>query len=117
MAINYYELLGVGRDADENDLKRAYRQLAMQCHPDKNPGDKAAEERFKQISEAYAVLSDPEKRATTTASGRRPALPAAAASAPAASARSSKTSSKTFSRAAARVGGRAPAAAKIFSTS
>jgi len=60
---NYYELLGVGRDADENDLKRAYRQLAMQCHPDKNPGDKAAEERFKQISEAYAVLSDPEKRA------------------------------------------------------
>ena len=63
MASNYYELLGVGRDAGDNDLKRAYRQLAMQCHPDKNPGDKAAEERFKQISEAYAVLSDPEKRA------------------------------------------------------
>jgi len=63
VASNYYELLGVGRDAGDNDLKRAYRQLAMQCHPDKNPGDKAAEERFKQISEAYAVLSDPEKRA------------------------------------------------------
>jgi molecular chaperone DnaJ len=63
VASNYYELLGVGRDASDNDLKRAYRQLAMQCHPDKNPGDKAAEERFKQISEAYTVLSDPEKRA------------------------------------------------------
>jgi len=63
VAGNYYEMLGVSRDASDSDLKRAYRQLAMQCHPDKNPGDKAAEERFKQISEAYAVLSDPEKRA------------------------------------------------------
>ena len=63
MASNYYEELGVGRDATDTDLKRAYRQLAMQFHPDKNPGDKAAEERFKQISEAYAVLADPEKRA------------------------------------------------------
>ena len=63
MANNYYEELGVGRDASDADLKRAYRQLAMQYHPDKNPGDKAAEDRFKQVSEAYAVLSDPEKRA------------------------------------------------------
>ena len=63
MASDYYEVLGVGRDANESDLKRAYRQLAMQYHPDKNPGDKASEDRFKQISEAYAVLSDADKRA------------------------------------------------------
>jgi molecular chaperone DnaJ len=63
VATDYYEVLGVGRDAGDNDLKRAYRQLAMQFHPDKNPGDKVAEEKFKQISEAYAILSDPDKRA------------------------------------------------------
>ena len=63
MATDYYEILGVARDASDNDLKRAYRQLAMQYHPDKNQGDKTAEERFKQISEAYAILSDPDKRA------------------------------------------------------
>lgn len=60
---DYYEVLGVSRNADENELKKAYRQLALQCHPDRNPGDKKAEERFKEISEAYAVLSDPDKRA------------------------------------------------------
>lgn len=63
MAKNYYELLGVQRNATEADLKRAYRKLAHEHHPDKNPGDKAAEERFKEISEAYAVLSDAQKRA------------------------------------------------------
>jgi molecular chaperone DnaJ len=63
VARDYYEVLGVGRDAGESELKKAYRQLAMQYHPDRNPGDKPAEERFKEVSEAYAVLSDPDKRA------------------------------------------------------
>ena len=59
---DYYEVLGVSREATPEELKRAYRKLAMQYHPDRNNGDKAAEERFKEIGEAYAVLSDPEKR-------------------------------------------------------
>jgi molecular chaperone DnaJ len=60
---DYYEVLGVPRTADDDDIKKAYRRLAMQHHPDRNPGDKHAEERFKEASEAYAVLSDPDKRA------------------------------------------------------
>ncbi len=60
---DYYEVLGVSREATPQDLKSAYRRLAHQYHPDKNPNDKAAEERFKEISEAYAVLADEEKRA------------------------------------------------------
>jgi molecular chaperone DnaJ len=60
---DYYEVLGVSQDASEADLKKAYRQLAMQFHPDKNPGDAKAEERFKEVNEAYGVLSDPDKRA------------------------------------------------------
>ncbi|HTT71914.1 MAG TPA: molecular chaperone DnaJ [Anaeromyxobacteraceae bacterium] len=60
---DYYEVLGVSREATEQDLKSAYRKLAHQHHPDKNPGDKQAEERFKEASEAYEILSDPEKRA------------------------------------------------------
>jgi molecular chaperone DnaJ len=60
---DYYELLGVGRTASEDDLKKAYRKLALQYHPDRNPGDKRAEEKFKEISEAYSILSDAEKRA------------------------------------------------------
>jgi molecular chaperone DnaJ len=59
---DYYEVLGVKRDADEKAIKKAYRKLAMEYHPDRNPGNKAAEEKFKEISEAYEVLSDPEKR-------------------------------------------------------
>ena len=63
MARDYYEVLGVSQDAGEADLKKAFRSLAMQYHPDRNRGDKEAEERFKEINEAYAVLSDPDKRA------------------------------------------------------
>ena len=61
---DYYEVLGVGKDADAKEIKKAYRKLAMKYHPDKNPGDKAAEEKFKEINEAYEVLSDEEKRST-----------------------------------------------------
>lgn len=64
MARDYYQVLGIPRDAGEADIKKAYRRLAMECHPDRNNGDKAAEERFKQVTEAYDVLRDPEKRAT-----------------------------------------------------
>jgi len=60
---DYYTVLGVSQDASDAELKKAYRQLAMQFHPDRNPGDKKAEERFKELSEAYGVLSDPDKRA------------------------------------------------------
>jgi len=59
---DYYEALGVTRDADEKEIKRAFRRLARKYHPDVNPGDKAAEQRFKEISEAYEVLRDPKKR-------------------------------------------------------
>ena len=59
---DYYEVLGVGRDADEATLKKAYRQIAKKYHPDMNPGDAEAEKKFKEASEAYAVLSDPDKR-------------------------------------------------------
>lgn len=60
---DYYEVLGVGRGADAGELKKAYRRLALESHPDRNPDDPQAEDRFKEISEAYAILSDPEKRA------------------------------------------------------
>ncbi len=59
---DYYEVLGVAKDATESDLKKAYRKLAKQYHPDTNPGDKDAEAKFKEATEAYAILSDPEKR-------------------------------------------------------
>ena len=60
---DYYQTLGVGRNADEKEIKKAFRKLAQQYHPDKNPGDKSAEAKFKEINEAYTVLSDADKRA------------------------------------------------------
>jgi len=60
---DYYEVLGLERNCSVVEIKKAYRQMAVKYHPDKNPGDREAEERFKEASEAYAVLSDPEKRA------------------------------------------------------
>src|SRR6201988_3106068 len=59
---DYYEILGIKRDAKPEEIKKAYRRLARKYHPDVNPGDKAAEERFKLMSEAHDVLSDPKKR-------------------------------------------------------
>ncbi len=62
MAKDYYAVLGVAKDASADQIKKTYRKLALKYHPDKNPGDRQAEEKFKEITEAYAVLSDPDKR-------------------------------------------------------
>ena len=63
MKQDYYEILGVGKNATASEIKKAYRKKAVQNHPDKNPGDKQAEERFKQAAEAYEILSNEDKKA------------------------------------------------------
>ena len=60
---NPYEVLGVARDATDTDIKKAYHKLVMKYHPDKNPGDKSAEEKFKEVNNAFDILKDPQKRA------------------------------------------------------
>ena len=60
---DYYEVLGVAKNANADEIKKAYRKAAIKYHPDKNPGDKEAEEKFKEAAEAYDVLSNPDKRA------------------------------------------------------
>jgi DnaJ-class molecular chaperone len=69
---DYYEILGVKRDAKPEEIKKAYRRLARKYHPDVNPGDKSAEERFKLMSEAHDVLSDPKKRSVYDRCGHNP---------------------------------------------
>ncbi|WP_294945980.1 molecular chaperone DnaJ [Sulfurivirga sp.] len=76
----YYEVLQISRNASEAEIKKAYRKLAMRYHPDRNPGDKEAEERFKEITEAYEVLSDPQKRAAYDQFGHAGVDPNAAGS-------------------------------------
>src|SRR5271155_154716 len=63
MPRDYYEVLGVGKSASADEIKKAYRKLARQFHPDRNPGDKQAETKFKEVQEAYDLLSDKDKRA------------------------------------------------------
>ena len=81
---DYYEVLGVGRDVSEADLKKAYRRLAMKYHPDRNPDSAEAEERFKEAKEAFEILSDDRKRQAYDQFGHAGGEPSAAGPGPAA---------------------------------
>ncbi len=81
MKKDYYETLGVARNAPEAEIKKAYRRLAMKFHPDRNPGDKSAEAKFKEAKEAYEILSDQQKRSAYDQFGHAGIDPSAAAGA------------------------------------
>lgn len=66
---SHYDVLGVGRKASHEEIRKAYKKLCLDCHPDRNPGDPEAEDRFKQVNEAYQILSDPRKREMYDVSG------------------------------------------------
>ena len=78
---DFYDILGVNRDANDDDIKKSYRKLAMKFHPDRNPDNPKAEERFKEAKEAYEVLSDPKKRPAYDSYGHAGVDPSAAAGA------------------------------------
>ena len=63
---DFYEILGVSKTASQDEIKKAYRKVAMQHHPDRNPGDKSAEDKFKEAAEAYEILNDPDKKHSMT---------------------------------------------------
>ena len=69
MARDYYDILGLSKSASDSEIKSSYRKLAMKYHPDRNPGDKKAEEKFKEISESYEILKDPQKKRPTISMG------------------------------------------------
>ena len=98
---DYYEVLGVAKNANADEIKKAYRKAAIQFHPDKNPGDKEAEEKFKEAAEAYDVLSNPDKRARYDQFGHAGMSGAASAASAAEGSRwrTSSRSSATFSAA------------------
>ena len=108
---DYYDILGVKKSATEDEIKKAYRSLAKKYHPDKNKGNKDAENKFKEISEAYAVLSDKEKREQYDRLGREAFFGGGGESVAAARIRSPASTSRS-SRAAAARGGAAATAAR-----
>ena len=115
---DYYTVLGVNRDASDDDIKKAYRKLAMKHHPDRNPDDKASEEKFKEAKEAYEVLSDPKKRAAYDQFGHAGVDPsagfgAARGAGPKASAASPMRSATSSARSSAQQGAAAAATACI----
>src|SRR5882724_9418229 len=98
---DFYEVLGVSREASQEEIKKAYRKLALKDHPDRNPGDKAAEDRFKEASAAYQIIGDAERNTIASATPRSNSKASAVSISAPASRISSATSSEISSAAAA----------------